>query len=77
MQTSRDNSVTTYTKSIFLSAQSPRAYIHRDGELIKEKSWILFNTSLKNQVRYMKKAHKWADNAIELCKLEITEKIEI
>ena len=61
-----------YTKMVFLDDRHPVARVYRNGEQVTHKSWILWNNSLKNRERKLKKAHKWADKAIEILKIQET-----
>ena len=58
----------TYTKKVWLDHQVATAAVYRNNVEIGWKWWVLIITTLKNQERAIKKAHKWADNLIDLCK---------
>jgi hypothetical protein len=65
----------SYVKKVWTDNQSPMAEVWRDGHRIEKKSFILFNHSIKNQERKLKRCHKWADNMIDMLRSQETEEV--
>ncbi len=62
----------TYSKKIWIDHETPNAAVYRNGKEVDNHCWILWNCSIKNQEKYVRKAHSWADDLIDLLKRQET-----